>query len=126
MDIYRENILDHYRNPRNYGKLLKPDITQIGDNPLCGDSISIQIQVSRDKLTEIRFTGKGCAISMAATSMLTEHVQEMNLSDLRKLSKDDILELLGTTLSPTRLKCALLPVKTLQIAVNAVSVKKGG
>jgi len=126
MDIYRENILDHYRNPRNYGKLLKPDITQIGDNPLCGDSISIQIQVSRDKLTEIRFTGKGCAISMAATSMLTEHVQEMNLSDLRKLSKDDILELLGTTLSPTRLKCALLPVKTLQVAVNAVSVKKGG
>ncbi|NCN59145.1 Fe-S cluster protein [Candidatus Roizmanbacteria bacterium CG22_combo_CG10-13_8_21_14_all_38_20] len=126
MDIYRENILDHYRNPRNYGKLLKPDITQIGDNPLCGDSISIQIQVSRDKLTEIRFTGKGCAISMAATSMLTEHVQEMNLSDLRKLSKDDILELLGTTLSPTRLKCALLPVKTLQIAVNAVSMKKGG
>jgi len=125
MDIYRENILDHYRNPRNYGKLLKPDITQIGDNPLCGDSISIQIQVSRDKLTEIRFTGKGCAISMAATSMLTEHVQEMNLSDLRKLSKDDILELLGTTLSPTRLKCALLPVKTLQIAVNAVSMKKG-
>lgn len=126
MDIYRENILDHYRNPRNYGKLIKPDITQIGDNPLCGDSMVMEIRVSKGKLVEIGFTGKGCAIFMAAASMLTEHVQGMSLSSLRKLSKDDILELLGITLSPTRLKCALLPVKTLQQSVRVMDVKKGG
>lgn len=124
MDIYRENILDHYRNPRNYGKVSNPDISQLGDNPLCGDSISIQIRVSRNKLTEIRFTGKGCAISLASASMLCEHIGGMSLVNLRKLSKDDILELIGVALSPTRLKCALLPLITVHKAVDALG--KGG
>lgn len=124
MDIYRENILDHYRNPRNYGKVANPDISQFGDNPLCGDSIEIQLILKGSKISQVYFIGKGCAIFLASASMLCEHIRGMSLVNLRKLSKDDILELIGITLSLTRLKCALLPLVTVHKAVNALG--KGG
>jgi len=123
MDIYRENILDHYRNPRNSGTIPDPDASETGFNPLCGDRIKIQLKVKGGKLENIQFKAEGCAISIATASMLAEHTQGMSLDDLRKLSKDDILELVGISLSPTRLKCALLSLKTLQ---GAISIKKGG
>jgi len=124
MDIYRENILDHYRNPRNNGNINNPDASEVGFNPLCGDRIKIQVKVEGGKLQDIQFKAQGCAVSIATASMLSEYAQGMSLDNLRKLSKDDILELVGISLSPTRLKCALLSLKTLQRAVK--KLQKGG
>jgi nitrogen fixation protein NifU and related proteins len=119
-DIYRELILDYYRNPRNYGKLEPHDIGARDSNPLCGDEIEIQIRVSgaKDKIEEIRFSGKGCAISQASASMLTEMAKGKPLEWVKVLSKDDILKMLGTSdLGPARIKCALLSMKVLKTGV---------
>jgi nitrogen fixation protein NifU and related proteins len=119
-DIYRELILDYYRNPRNYGKLEPHDIDFRDSNPLCGDEIEIQVKVSPDKksIEEIRFSGKGCAISQASASMLTELAKGKPLEWVKELSKEDILKLLGTSdLGPARIKCALLSMKVLKSGV---------
>jgi len=118
-DIYRELILDYYRNPRNYGKLDPHDIEAKDSNPLCGDEVEIQIQVSEDgKIGDIRFFGKGCAISQASASMLTELAKGKPLEWTKDLSKEDILKMLGTSdLGPARIKCALLPMKVLKTGV---------
>jgi nitrogen fixation protein NifU and related proteins len=119
-DIYRELILDYYRNPRNYGTVEPHDISARDSNPLCGDEIEIQIQVSDDKqkIGTIKFTGKGCAISQASTSMLTELARGKPLEWVKSLSKDDVLKMLGTTdLGPARIKCALLSMKVLKTGV---------
>ncbi len=118
-DIYRELILDYYRNPRNYGKLDPHDISARDSNPLCGDEVEIQIRVTDDKrIGEIRFFGKGCAISQASSSMLTELAKGKPLEWVKSLSKDDILKMLGTTdLGPARIKCALLSMKVLKSGV---------
>jgi len=112
-----ENILDHYRNPRNYGDLEDADIRVRDSNPLCGDVVEMYIKVRNGSIEGIRFKGKGCAISQASASMLTERVLGMKLEDVRGLSRDDILEMLGIELSPVRLKCALLSLKVLKIGV---------
>ena len=119
MDIYRENILDHYKHPRNFGSLDKPDVSHEENNPFCGDKISMQCKVEKQKLKIARFSGEGCVISMAAASMLTEKAKSMEIGDLRKLDKSDMLKMLGLgrRLSPTRLKCALLPLEALQKAI---------
>lgn len=115
--IYRENILDHYKNPRNFGRLDRFDATAEEYNPFCGDRIGIDIkfkvQSSKFKVHEIKFHGEGCAISMASASMLTENVKGKNLNDIKKLGTPDILKILGIDLTPTRLKCALLPLEVL-------------
>jgi nitrogen fixation NifU-like protein len=119
-DIYRELILDYYRNPRNYGKLEPHDIIARDSNPLCGDEVEIQIQVSDDKqkIGAIKFIGKGCAISQASSSMLTELAKGKPLEWVKSLSKDDILRMLGTNdLGPARIKCALLSMKVLKTGV---------
>jgi nitrogen fixation NifU-like protein len=118
-DIYREMILDYYRNPRNFGKLEKYDISAHDTNPLCGDEIDMQIRVGTDsKIEEIRFTGKGCAISQASASMLTELAKGKQLEWVRQLSKEDILKMLGNPeLGPSRIKCALLGMKVLKTGV---------
>lgn len=116
-DLYRENILDHYENPRNYGTLESPDFSYRDFNPLCGDEIQIDLRMADGKVEQIGFEGKGCAISLASASMLTEIVEGMNLAGLRNLGKEDILESLGIPLSPMRLKCALLPLKALKAGV---------
>jgi len=119
-DIYREIILDYYRHPRNYGKIENPDIFARDSNPLCGDEIEIYIRLSEDKkkIEDIKFQGKGCAISQASVSMLTEMVQGLSLEEVKNISKEDIFEALGNPdLGPTRVKCALLGLKVLKLGV---------
>jgi len=119
-DFYRELILDYYRNPRNFGKLDPHDIDAKDLNPLCGDEIEMQIRVSpdKDKIEDIRFVGKGCAISQASASMLTEMAKGKPLEWVKELSREDILKMLGTSdLGPARIKCAMLSVKVLKTGV---------
>ena len=118
-DIYRELILDYYRNPRNFGKLDPHDIDFRDSNPLCGDEVEITIRVSEDdKIEDIKFSGKGCAISQASASMLTELAKGKPLIWTKELSKEDILKMLGTSdLGPARIKCALLSMKVLKAGV---------
>jgi nitrogen fixation NifU-like protein len=117
-DFYRENILDHYRNPRNKGRLEHPTHTHEEHNPLCGDVIRIDLHVNEDNvIDQVRFDGHGCAISQASASMLTEMVQGKTLDEAKALSKEDILEALGIEIGPVRLKCALLSLKVLKAGV---------
>ena len=117
-DFYRENILDHYRNPRNKGQLEDATHTHQEDNPLCGDVIRIDLHVNdQDVIDEVRFDGQGCAISQASASMLTEMVEGKSLEEAKELSKEDILEALGIEIGPVRLKCALLSLKVLKANV---------
>lgn len=120
MDLYRENILDHYKHPRNFGHLNNAGSFHEESNPFCGDRIRIEVRSQNLKVRAVKFSGEGCAISIATASMLTEHIQGMPIGDLHKLDKDVILELLGIQLSPTRLKCALLPLEVLQKAVAKI------
>ncbi len=118
-DIYKELILDYYRNPRNFGKLDQFDISSHDTNPLCGDEIDIQIKVGEgNKIEQIKFFGKGCAISQASTSMLTELAKGKDLNWAKQLTKEDILKMLGNPeLGPSRIKCALLGMKVLKMGV---------
>ncbi len=124
MDLYREDILDHYKHPRNFGHLPKPDVVVEEGNVTCGDRIIIELRltshVSRLTIEDIRFSGEGCAISQASASMLTEKVKGVKDIDIQKLSLKDIQDMLGTTLTPSRVKCATLPLEVLQKAIRAV------
>ena len=115
-DFYRDYILDHYRNPRNFGHLERVDVQAEDLNPLCGDQIRMELSVERGVVKDVRFSGKGCAISQAAASMLTERVKGMDLTDIAKLSKDAVLEDVGIGISPTRMKCAMLGLRVLKSA----------
>lgn len=119
-DLYRQNILDHYQNPRNFGTLEHPDISAEDSNPLCGDEIRIDLKVRGGKIEDVRFTGKGCSISRAAASMLTEEIRGKTLEEVKRIGRDDVLEMLGIELGPVRLKCALLALKTLKMGVYGV------
>jgi nitrogen fixation NifU-like protein len=113
--LYKEVILDHYRNPRNKGSLDPADISHEDDNPLCGDQIRLDLRLDEDgRVAEVAWDGHGCAISMASASMLSEEIQGKTLEDLRQLGKDDILEMLGIELGRVRLQCALLSLKVLK------------
>jgi nitrogen fixation NifU-like protein len=117
-DIYREIILDHYRNPRNKGKLPDADISTHDSNPLCGDEIDIHMKIFGDKITDVKFEGRGCAISQASASMLTEMVINKPLTNVKDIAKTDILENIGlTNLGPARLKCALLALKVMKLGM---------
>ena len=117
-DIYREIILDHYRNPRNKGKLVDADVSIHDSNPLCGDEIDIHLKVEEGKIKNIKFEGRGCAISQASASMLTEMVIEKPLSTVKEIAKNDILENIGLlNLGPARIKCALLSLKVLKMGM---------
>ncbi|WP_376791741.1 Fe-S cluster assembly sulfur transfer protein SufU [Thermoflexus sp.] len=113
-DLYRELILDHYENPRNYGELPDADISYEDDNPLCGDRVRIDLKVQDGRIVDVRFSGKGCAISQASASMLTERIRGATVEEARRLTRDDILEMLGIPLGPARIKCALLSLKVLK------------
>ncbi|MBV8723820.1 MAG: SUF system NifU family Fe-S cluster assembly protein [Candidatus Eremiobacteraeota bacterium] len=115
-DFYRDYILDHYRNPRNFGTLERADVEAEDLNPLCGDEIRMQLQLDDGVVQDVRFSGKGCAISQASASMLSEMVKGMKLSDVAKLSKDTVLENVGIGISPTRMKCAMLGLRVLKSA----------
>jgi nitrogen fixation NifU-like protein len=117
-DIYREIILDHYRNPRNKGKLPDADISTHDSNPLCGDEIDIHMKIFGDKITDVKFEGRGCAISQASASMLTEMVINKPLTNVKDIAKTDILENIGlTNLGPARVKCALLALKVMKLGM---------
>lgn len=118
--LYREVILDHYRNPRGHGALAGADAQAEGQNPLCGDEVSIFVAFGEDGETidDVRFSGRGCAISQAATSMLTELVRGRRASEVATLPRDELLEEIGIPLTPVRLKCALLGLSTLKLALH--------
>jgi nitrogen fixation NifU-like protein len=116
-EMFRENILEHYRHPRNQGTLEHPDITYEDANPLCGDRIRMDLNVKDGKIEAVRFSGHGCSISQAAASMLSERIEGRPIEEVRKLTRDDMIEMLGIELGPVRLKCALLALKTLKAGV---------
>ncbi len=113
--IYSEIILDYYRHPKNKGTLENPQIQARDTNPLCGDVVEIQMELDGDNtVKDIKFTGQGCAISQASASMLTELIKGKSLDEVRKISKEDVLSLIGGQLSAVRLKCALLSLKVMK------------
>jgi len=116
-DIYKDIILDYYRNPRNFGDLPNPDVRAKDSNPLCGDIIEMQLKINDGKIEDVRFKGKGCAISQASASMLTEAVKGKTLDEVKAMSKSDVLNLLGIDPGPTRIKCALLGLKVVKLGV---------
>lgn len=120
MNVYQEELLDHYENPSNYGTLPNPNISHEEDNPLCGDRIRIDLIVEDDIITEVRFSGHGCTISLAAASMLTEEIEGKSLTEVKKLSRDDILDMIGIPLGPVRVKCALLALKVLKAGAYGI------
>lgn len=124
LEMYQENILDHYENPRNFGQLGKYDVKSHDSNPLCGDSFDIEIKIKNNKVEDVRFLGHGCAISTAAASMLTEKIKGMSLVKIKKLDKKDVLDLLGIKLSHVRIKCAMLPLKIIKLGVYEYLDKK--
>jgi nitrogen fixation NifU-like protein len=119
-DMYREVILDHYKNPRGHGVIEDADATAEGMNPLCGDEVAIYVAFGDDGETidEVKFSGRGCAISQAATSMLMEMVQGRTATEIGELSKDELLEEIGIPLTPIRLRCALLGLGVLKVALH--------
>ncbi len=121
---YREYILDHYRNPRNYGTLEQPDAHAEDSNPLCGDQLAIDLQIEGDRVTAVRFRGRGCAISQASASMLSEMIEGQPVADVVKLGKDDILEALGIPISPARTKCAFLCLRVLHRGLALAGLEK--
>jgi nitrogen fixation NifU-like protein len=119
-DYYREVILDHYRHPRNAGTLDQADIHAADSNPLCGDKVELFLKLGEDgRVSAVRFTGRGCAISQASASLLTEMIEGKTLEELKQFGKDDVLEVLGlTSISPARMKCAMLSLRVLHQALG--------
>ncbi|MGV7225556.1 MAG: iron-sulfur cluster assembly scaffold protein [Nitrosopumilus sp.] len=117
-DIYHEMIVDYSRNPINYGEIENHDVTFHDSNPLCGDSIDIDMKIDENKVTDIKFHGKGCAICMACSSVLTEITKGKTLEEARAIEKNDVLSELGLEhLQAVRIKCALLSLKVLKSAL---------
>ena len=118
--LYREVILDHYKNPRGHGELDNADAHAEGQNPLCGDEVAIYVAFADDGETidEVKFSGRGCAISQAATSMLMEMTKGRTAQQVAALDKDELLEEIGIPLTPVRLKCAMLGLTTLKVALH--------
>jgi nitrogen fixation protein NifU and related proteins len=119
-DMYREVILDHYKNPRGHGVIEGADAQAEGLNPLCGDEVTIYVQFEEDGETidEVKFSGRGCAISQASTSMLMEMVKGRKANEIAALPKEELLEEIGIPLTPIRLKCALLGLGVLKVALH--------
>lgn len=117
-DIYRDFILDHYKNPRNYGEIPAPDFKNKENNLLCGDSVEISGKLEKEKITDIKFKGKGCVISQASASILMEYVKGKSVKDIENMEAQNVVKLLGVSLSPTRTKCAELSLKSLKKALK--------
>ena len=123
-DMYRQQILDHYKNPRNYGELEGADIEHVGENPMCGDTIKMFLELADDEdtIARVSFIGDGCAISQASASMLSEELRGKSLSTVREMDRDDVIDMLGVDLSPMRIKCAVLAEK---VAQDGVAIHQG-
>ena len=118
--LYRETLLEVYRNPTNRGEIVEPDLEAKLVNPLCGDEVKLQIKLEKDVVKKAVFSGNGCAISQAAASLLADSIQGKKLSDVSKLRGNDILELIGINPSPSRIGCALLSLEVLMEALGKV------
>ena len=123
-DMYRQQILDHYRNPRNYGELEDPTFSHVGENPMCGDEIEMDVELAEDDETieRVAFQGQGCAISQASASMLSERLPGTTLSELDEMERDDVIDMLGVEISPMRVKCAVLAEK---VAQDGAAIHRG-
>ena len=115
-DMYRQQILDHYKNPRNSGEIEEATFTHVGENPMCGDTIEMDVVLddTEETIERVAFRGDGCAISQAAASMLSEQLVGMSVEDLDELDRDDVIDMLGVDISPMRVKCAVLAEKVAQ------------
>ena len=123
-DIYHEMIIDYSRNPLNFGKIENPDVTFHDSNPLCGDSIDIDMNIKENKISDIKFHGRGCAICMACSSVLTEITKGKDIDEVKKITKNDVLSELGLeNLQAVRIKCALLSLKVLKYALYSYLAK---
>ncbi len=118
MDLYQEEILEHYHNPHNSGKLNNPTHERCANNPTCGDKVCVTIDVVNDVVNDVNFEGEGCAISQAATSMITNEIKGKSVEEVLQISKDDIIELLGIEIGIGRIRCALLGIETIQKALE--------
>lgn len=123
MSLYREKILDHYRNPRHFGEMEDADVSYHLDNPLCGDAVDIFIQVRNNKIEKVQFNAEGCAISIAATSMLLEQIKGVKIKDVQALTQESVTKMLGIPLTPSRFKCALLGLQAVHLSLMKI-IKK--
>lgn len=117
-DLYRENILDHYGNPRNEGELEDPDISYERDNPVCGDVVRIDLKLTDGRVSQAAFSGQGCVISMASASMFTEEIQGKTIAELKAMDDEDMFQMLGVDLGPSRANCGVLPLRVLREALT--------
>lgn len=115
--LYREIILEHHKSPHNFGTLDPADYTAEDTNPLCGDQIRVDLRVVDNIVTEVAFTGRGCAVSIASASMLTDMIKGMTLDEVRAITKDDLLEEIGIPVSPARIKCATLGLNVMNLGI---------
>lgn len=126
IDLYAENIMDHFNSPRNSGYVKNPDIRHKGLNPFCGDQTEITVKLNSKKdIEEIKFDGRGCSISQASASMLTEMIKGKSIEEVKKLTKEDIMDLLNIPIGPVRMKCALLALDTIQEGIKMYENSKG-
>jgi nitrogen fixation NifU-like protein len=123
-DLYRDYILEHYRRPHNFGILEHPDARYEGANPLCGDRITMMLGIRDGVVSEVAFSGRGCAISQASASLLTDEIKGKTVAEVAAMTPDDVVDLLGIEISPARLKCALLSLDTVSHALE--ELEKGG
>lgn len=121
-DLYRDYILEHYRRPHNFGVIEDADASYEGSNPLCGDRITLMLGVKDGIVDRVGFTGRGCAISQASASLLTDEIKGKPVAEVSAFRADDLLDLLGIEISPARLKCAMLSHDSLQHALSDLSV----
>ena len=123
-DMYREHILDHYKHPRNFGVLDPAMVDHEANNPLCGDSIRLTFNVNaKDEVEDVKFSGRGCAISQASASLLTARVKGKPLADIKQIDRDEVVKMLGIPISPVRLKCAFLSLAVLREGIEIYEKK---
>jgi len=123
-EVYRENIIDHFKNPRNFGEIVEAEIKHSELNSVCGDIIRLFVKLKDGKVIDAKFKGNGCAISIAATSMMTDALKGKTFEEIKNLSKEDIFEMLGIKLGIVRMKCGLLCLNTLMNGIKTLEEKK--
>lgn len=123
-DIYQENILDHYHNPHNCGTLAHPTHEHCANNPTCGDKICVTLIIKNNLVHDVKFIGEGCTISQATASIITDHIKGKKVSDIQKITKDDVITLLGVQLGIGRIRCAMLGIRTIQKSLEKEYVQK--
>jgi len=119
VDIYREEILEHWKNPQNFGQMRRPSVVIDQINPLCGDQVRFFFKIINNKVSDISFTGNGCAISIASASILSEYIKNKSVDVLAKITGEKVLDLIGGSVTPARLKCAFLPLEAIRKVVES-------